>query len=686
VIRKQKKFFYFLLTFTKTIFRLTININSNGGSMKKLVFLLTLLPVLFLSCGGEKMSVKEMLELSGRDLLPTQADFPDDGAVVLFEKNFTKMYLDGNWDIVSERNFHIAYLYFNEKSSNILSHKLHLSKRSSLIEFSAKTIKPNGEVIELGEKDLFRASSSSGISFTDDRSLKFTFKGAQPGDILEFNYKVKSFETIVSMSMWQVQKSIPVLYTTFSVEIPSIFTRNHLIWRSKPINTDLGKPERSKNLLNQDSQKDRSFIYTWEKKNIPALKREPFSPPYRNVAQCMLVGLSKEEWNDFCKDYWEDIDHTFVMTADIENLAESIVTADMNEKEKIDAVYEYTQSNYRYVFEDLNSTGVIPHTADVIVKNKYGDCKDMTVLNVLLLRALNIDAWPALVRTRSYGTLFLDLVSSDFNHMIAYVKASDGSEYWLDATGSSSPVDEIYPENEGVYALVLYPDGTSRIKLIPESKSKDNVLRRDIEYTIDKDGHINGTARFNYTGNKNISIRSTLKDGSASDMLKTFSRYLNSYAPDIKLDSLKYDDPSEIASEFNVSFNFTKENFGSKAGDILIFKPSIFSISADLDVFQDEERKYPLFFSSPHRVVDNVKIKTDNAMYKVKSVPENIKDKNNYVSFSTVASAYSDGTARYRREYQLKKRDIPAAAYQKYRSVEKAIAKAANENVVLERK
>jgi hypothetical protein len=54
--------------------------------MKKLVFLLTLLPVLFLSCGGEKMSVKEMLELSGRDLLPTQADFPDDGAVVFYEK------------------------------------------------------------------------------------------------------------------------------------------------------------------------------------------------------------------------------------------------------------------------------------------------------------------------------------------------------------------------------------------------------------------------------------------------------------------------------------------------------------------------------------------------------------------------------------------------------------------------
>jgi hypothetical protein len=86
---------------------------------------------------------------------------------------------------------------------------------------------------------------------------------------------------------------------------------------------------------------------------------------------------------------------------------------------------------------------------------------------------------------------------------------------------AAAPWTRYTPENEGVYALILY-FRTVRpgFKKIPESKSKDNVLRRDIEYTIDKDGHINGTARFNYTGNKNISIRSTLKDGSASDMLK----------------------------------------------------------------------------------------------------------------------------------------------------------------------
>jgi transglutaminase-like putative cysteine protease len=655
--------------------------------MKKLVFLLTLLPVLFLSCGGEKMSVKEMLELSGRDLLPTQADFPDDGAVVLYENNFTKMYLDSNWDLVNEFTYHVAYAYFSDKSKDLLSQKIGLDSDSKLIEFSAKTIKPSGEVIVLGEKDLYRASSQSGISFTDDQSVKFTFKGAQPGDILEFSFKVKLYKYLVGLDTWHIQRNIPVLYTKYAVEIPTRFANVYnWIWRSKPINVDVGPPERSKNILNQDSNKDRSNIYSWEKKNVPPLFDEPFSPPYRNVAQSMLVGLTEDNWNKFSEKYWNRVSTHFQPTAAIETLAASLVTEDMTEMDKIAAVFEYTQTNYRYVIDDMGATGYIPHFPDKILENKYGDCKDMTVLNVTLLKALGVEAYPVLVRTRNLGHLFRDLVSNNFNHMITYVKAKDGSEYWLDATGSSCPVDEVYSANEGVYALILFPDGKSGFKKIPESKSKDNVLRRDIEYTIDKDGHINGTARFNYTGNKNISIRSTLKDGSASDMLKTFSRYLNSYAPDIKLDSLKYDDPSEIASEFNVSFHFTKENFGSKAGDILIFKPSIFSISADLDVFQDEERKYPLFFSSPHRVVDNVKIKTDNAMYKVKSVPENIKDKNNYVSFSTVASAYSDGTARYRREYQLKKRDIPAAAYQKYRSVEKAIAKAANENVVLERK
>ena len=64
----------------------------------------------------------------------------------------------------------------------------------------------------------------------------------------------------------------------------------------------------------------------------------------------------------------------------------------------------------------------MPHTPEEILKNAYGDCKDMTVMNVVLLRALGIEAYPALLNTLSAGTRINDIVSLDFNRMIAYVK------------------------------------------------------------------------------------------------------------------------------------------------------------------------------------------------------------------------------------------------------------------------
>ncbi|MCD4691402.1 MAG: hypothetical protein K8R79_00690 [Calditrichales bacterium] len=69
--------------------------------MQKIRLFLSFILILLISgCGGGlKLSPQKMLEYSGREQLPTQDEFPDHGAVVLYEDTFIKLYLDSDWNV-----------------------------------------------------------------------------------------------------------------------------------------------------------------------------------------------------------------------------------------------------------------------------------------------------------------------------------------------------------------------------------------------------------------------------------------------------------------------------------------------------------------------------------------------------------------------------------------------------------
>lgn len=650
-------------------------------------FLIYTLFALLLSCGGGlKMSTQDMLALSGRNNLPTQQDYPNAGALILYENKKANLYLDSEWDVNVEKKFSQAILYFNDKAEDWTTVSIYLDPKRSLIEFNARTIKANGEIVELSEEDLHPTQLREDyVEFSDDQSVKFTFPAVEPGAILEYSYTINQ-STFLGGDMWYIQEKLPKLYSTYSVELPSIFLK-YYNWTYAAQNTSIGAPKARKNLLTEKSNKNRSYIYYWEKKDIPALKIESNMPSYYDVAQYVRLDLKYDNWNKLSGQYWEMIDDCFnVNDPQINNLAESITQNCETENEKIEAVFNYTQKNFRYIAMTIGESGYIPHMAQSILKNKYGDCKDMTVINSALLNALGIENYPALVNTKNAGTVRKDIVSFDFNHMINYVKASDGNEYWLDATGSSCPLGAVYSSIEGVPALVIYNDGKSDFKTIPASRYDDNKLVRNLQMKINDDGSVQGTAHLRFTGNENLSFRSGFKDATQSDMRKVVESYINSNTSNIIIDSLEYDDPSEIADKFDLKIKFHRDHVGSKAGDLLIFKPGIFKLEDKLSHFRDEERKYPIYYSAPFNITDMVTINFNPDKFNIESKGEIYRAHSDELSFLAIPTDINQGVISYRREYKLLKPEISSAHYNDFREVHKVIAKSNDENIVLKTK
>ena len=169
-------------------------------------------------------------------------------------------------------------------------------------------------------------------------------------------------------------------------------------------------------------------------------------------------------------------------------------------------------------------------------------------------------------------------------------------------------------------------------------------------------------------------------------MYKTVESYVNSNTSNIVIDSLDYDNPSKIDSKFDLKIKFHRDQIGSRAGDLLIFKPGIFKLEDLLSRFRDEERKYPIFYYAPFNVTDIVTIHFNPEKFNVESKGEIYHAKTNIASFIAMPSLINEGTISYKREYKLIQPFIPSADYNNFRDVHKIIAKSNDDNIVLKKK
>ena len=482
-----------------------------------------------------------------------------------------------------------------------------------------------------------------------------------------------------------IQTYVPKLYSKYSLELPNIFFRYGYNWNFVPQNIEIGSPKRYKNMLNQESRKDASKIYYWEVKNIKPIKDEVNRPPYRDIAQHIRVALKWDDWQDLSHIYWKKIRDKFKITdkSYFEKLSNTILENAKDEKEIIRKIFNYVQNKFRYISVDVGESGYIPNAPEVIEKNSYGDCKDMSVMNVVLLRAQGIKAYPALVNTSDRGDILKTLTSLDFNHMITYVVDKNGKEYWLDATGNSCPLGEISSGIEGMTALVIDKTGKSFFKKIPNSSSKDNRLIRDVQIKLNNDSSISGKASITFYGNYNLSIRSLLKNESENKINSVIKKYVKANSPNLEIKNIKCDKLSDILDSLSFTFDFTSDHLGSLSNNLLIFNPHIFILKSELSKYSLEKRIYNIKLNEPFRIIDNVKLFFDPSRYTVESLGNNSFESNVVGRYYIKNKSTKNDEINVFREYVINKKIITPVNYNKLLSIHKAIAKGNEESLVL---
>ena len=169
---------------------------------------------------------------------------------------------------------------------------------------------------------------------------------------------------------------------------------------------------------------------------------------------------SIESWEELVEWYATLIQDQDYITPEIKETTKALLKGAWTRKEKIKRLYEYVTANINYVGIELGIWAIKPHPAPLILKEKYGDCKDKTTLLSTMLASTGIRSYPVLISAGASRSVVREIPSlAYFNHMILAVEENDGADLiWLDSTVETCAFGDFPASNQDRWALILNPD------------------------------------------------------------------------------------------------------------------------------------------------------------------------------------------------------------------------------------
>lgn len=196
--------------------------------------------------------------------------------------------------------------------------------------------------------------------------------------------------------------------------------------------------------------------------------------------------------------------------------------AGANDTERASAALHWVQDEIRYFSVSLEENSHRPQAPDEVLRRRFGDCKDKSVLLIALLAQIGIQAEPVLVNAQR-PTYPLKSIPAPtvFDHVIVRVHL-DGKPYFVDPTrvGEKAVIPLLPTAVPGAAGLVIAADTTALIELPVDAVVAPLVERQD-KFVIDNlDGDAQLAFSMTYRGKFTAGARVGFNGMSAADLAK----------------------------------------------------------------------------------------------------------------------------------------------------------------------
>ncbi len=200
-----------------------------------------------------------------------------------------------------------------------------------------------------------------------------------------------------------------------------------------------------------------------------------------------LYASSYRSYEDLARAYAAESDPMISVTPVLQAQADEITAGTTDHRRQAELIYDWVSRHIRYVAVEIAASAYIPHAAETVLANGYGDCKDHSALVVALLKAKHIKAELVLINLGASFALGSPPAFGSLNHEIAYLPDFN---LYIDTTAGVAPFG-VLPFAEYGKPVVHIGQGPAlrRTPLLPAGAASIS-LRTTAR--LDADGRVTG--------------------------------------------------------------------------------------------------------------------------------------------------------------------------------------------------
>ncbi len=592
------------------------------------------LPYNFISEADEQ-AIQESIENA-----PAEPNNPEESAVVLWEAEVYDVDEDSKYVYSIRRVIKI----FNEDGHHFGEIKIPYTLNADDVTIHhARTFKPDGSQVELEERKIVRGITPA--SFTeaglnvDTRLMYFELPNISDGCIIDYAYSTRNPRGAMKGEFWRqvyFQVDVPVQSYRFTAHIPKktpLFYQVH----GPPIEPTI-------------TENNYTRAYTFETKDVPALRREPLMPAVSDFAYNISLS-SIDSWDKLIAWYATLIREQDRITKEIEEKTKEILTGAFSRQEKIKRLYEFVATTIKYAGDERGIWGIKPYPAAKVLEGEWGDCKGKSTLLSTMLRVAGIDSYPVLISAGKPSGIVPEVPSlAYFNHMILAVDGGKGKDLiWLDPTAQTCAFGDFPVSDQNRWALIVNTDAPTKggisvetadtsvqdqekldgekVKTLlyafqksPALPADSNVRQTKTHVKVKKDLSVEVTHELRVSGDFNARLRARLLGVDHREERIRFLRNTLELDERAKVEHFEISEIKQLGPELKINLTWSCKEYLYKMGDQFIFElPIVEHPYAEL--LREDERDHPAVLGKAFTFEDQITVDSE-APFVVDMVPE----------------------------------------------------------------
>jgi transglutaminase-like putative cysteine protease len=418
---------------------------------------------------------------------------------------------------------HVAAKALNERGVESLANvDVRFDPSYQRLTLHAITVRRGGRTVArfnpAAVKLLQRETDLEALIFDGSMTASIFLADVRVGDVIDYAYSLRGHNPVFDQQhfgRFALQWSMPVARA-----------RARLLWPlDRPLSMRQHNGAAEPTVRVGTTHRD----HLWDLRAVPARQVEGDAPtwfdPYPSV-----------QWGEFAD--WQAVAKWAVplyrlplgaALAPVQAEAARMAAQSPDAGQRLLAALRFVQREVRYLGIETGPGSHAPSPPARVLERRFGDCKDKALLTVALLRALGMEADPALVNTTQQRGIESWLPSPGaFNHVVVRARL-DGRELWLDPTRSLQKGSMATLAQADYGPALVVNERTDR--LVPMAGEQALRHAREVRAVFDSREGLDKPVKYTVSsvarGAAADALRATLASQSREQMQK---QYVNFYA------------------------------------------------------------------------------------------------------------------------------------------------------------